>query len=183
MSNQEPDRVIQSDYSTEAHISSVGLLLNVFVAIIRPHIITSNAVTGFDLERIEVTRGITAFNLGHNAVAGSLNTVIKRPRENRNSIWASAGEYATFGQGVSVSGKIGQSSGIRASFENEQSEGSGFDTGFHKKTCSLTAAHDFANGSFNSYLGCQARNSALSFLPGKGYRPGMATTFYPIQMR
>lgn len=172
--SRSPIADIQSDYSIRGStFQCVGLLLNGYSVSDHQtaHHNSDMPVTGFDLERIEVTRGITAFNLGHNAVAGSLNTVIKRPRENRNSIWASAGEYATFGQGVSVSGKIGQSSGIRASFENEQSEGSGFDTGFHKKTCSLTAAHDFANGSFNSYLGCQDKEfGAYDFYtPGKGY--------------
>ena len=77
-------------------------------------------VTKEDISNISILSNISPLGVGPDAVGGTVNFITKKPEGRRVTLELSAGEYASYGQLLSISNKI-KDLGFRFSVENKAS--------------------------------------------------------------
>lgn len=114
-------------------------------------------LTIFDLERVEVTKEAASSLYGAGALAGSINLVTKKPREQTLNIESCFGEHALFGQAFSLS--LPQKDfDARISFDHKISKAARPNTDFEYQTGSFYLTKDLNSLSIDTLLGWQKKD-------------------------
>lgn len=126
--------------------------------------------TGEDIERIDVIMGGGTSIFGPDAVGGAVNFRIKRPEEKKRVYKSSIGQFKSHSSLLSITERKNDL-GIRASVENEESEGFYTDMEFKKFTAALSAGLNGEEEDFYFNAGYQQKEfGAYDFYtPGNGY--------------
>ena len=164
---------VQTDFSLRgSNFQGVLMLLN-GQRINDPQTAHHNAdipLTKEDIEKIEVLPGVSSSIFGPDAIGGAVNFILKKPKGRKIVLETSGGQHQAVNELFSYQDKIGPL-GLRASWENQKSDGFSQDTDFEKRTSSVGSTLEIPDGEWDLDFGYQEKEfGAFDFYtPGLGY--------------